>query len=233
MDGLHSVLEALQHPDRLESVIVCEDYLTSKRATAALKRLPASIPVIETSVEVFTSIVPDKHPQGVAAVVRQQWTRLDDITPDDGLWVALSGVQYPGNLGTILRTCDAVGASGIIVLGNATDPYHPTAVRAGLCAYFTQSIVHSSVEAFAAWLARSRFTVIGASADGEKDYRRTDYRLPMILMMGSEGQGLEPSVRALCDELVAIPMRGQNDSLNLAVATGIVLYEVLEQTAPT
>lgn len=229
VEGLHGVLEALNHPERVEMVVAAYDLLKSERGCTALNHLPSSIPLIETSADVFSNIASRDNPQGIMAVVRQQWTALHKIHPQDGVWVALCDVQYPGNLGTILRTCDAVGAEGVIILGNATDPYHPTAVHAGLSAYFTQKIVHAEFAEFALWARQGQYKVIGASADGAVNYRRATYPLPLILMMGSEGHGLGQAQRDLCDALVAIPMYGQNDSLNLAVATGVLLYEILAQ----
>jgi len=237
VEGLHAFIEALNHPERIEMIVVCYDLLKSARGCDALNRVSASIPVLELDVALFSSIMTCGKPQGIAAVVRQHWLSLgcipdaQDSLPDEGLWVALCDVQYPGNLGTILRTCDAVGAAGVIVLGNATDPYHPTAVRAGLSAYFTQNLVQTDHETFAAWLRESHYGVVGASADGTQHYRDTDYTLPLILMMGNERYGLSQVQRDLCDGLVAIPMHGQNDSLNLAVATGVLLYEVIAQKA--
>ena len=238
VEGLHGVLEALNHPERVEMIIVSYDLLRSSRGYEAINGASDSIPVLELDGALFSSLMTCGKPQAIAAVVRQEWLSLEriaqhaeDTPPGDSLWVALCDVQYPGNLGTILRTCDAVGAAGVIVLGNATDPYHPMAVRAGLSAYFTQKLVRADYWQFARWVQGSDYTVIGASADGTQHYRDMDYTLPLILMMGSEGYGLSPEQRGLCDELVAIPMYGQNDSLNLAVATGVLLYEAIAQKA--
>ncbi|MCA9890348.1 MAG: RNA methyltransferase [Anaerolineae bacterium] len=236
VEGLHGVLEAMNHPERIELLVVSYDLLKSARGWEALNRIANSIPVLELDATLFGSIMTREKPHGIAAVVRQHWVSLESISRhtedtslEAGLWVALCDVQYPGNLGTILRTCDAVGADGVIVLGSATDPYHPMAVRAGLSAYFTQNLVQTDYQKFAAWVQESQYTVVGASADATHCYRDMDYPLPLILMMGSEGHGLSQAQRNLCDGLVAIPMHGQNDSLNLAVATGVLLYEVVAQ----
>ncbi|QPC83908.1 RNA methyltransferase [Phototrophicus methaneseepsis] len=239
VEGLHGVLEALHHPERVEMLVVSYDLLKSARGYDAINRVAASVPVLELDTTLFSSIMTREKPHGIAAIVRQDWTPLENIchlrvdsSSGEDLWVALCDVQYPGNLGTILRTCDAVGAAGVILLGEATDPYHPTAVRAGLSAYFTQHLVRADYQQFTTWVMGSDYTLIGASADGAQYYRGSTYPLPLILMMGSEGHGINPAQRELCDGLVAIPMCGQNDSLNLAVATGVLLYEVIAQKQP-
>lgn len=234
IEGIHAVVEALAHPDRVETVVVCHDMLTSTIGQEAVEmaRQKYDISVLETTGAVFKTISTRQNPQGIAAVMRQQWHDLEQIEagPQE-LWVALDGVQYPGNLGTILRTCDAVGASGVILLNDATDPHHPTAVRASMSGIFTQKIVQTDSGRFAGWKRHTNYQLVGASDDATYQYRDLAYTLPMILFLGNEGAGLAPQDRTLCDELVYIPMLGRNDSLNVAVAAGVLLYEILAQVS--
>jgi TrmH family RNA methyltransferase len=230
VEGIHPVITALDYPDQVEAVIVCWSMLTSDTARAAVcaARRKYGVQVLETAEDVFESVTQRDHPCGLAAIVRQSWQGLKHVNiRSSGLWVALDAVQYPGNLGTILRTCDAVGASGVILLDNATDPYHPTSIRASLSGIFTQKLVRADFDTFARWKQRVGCRLVGASDDASTHYQRVDYDLPMVLLMGSEGDGLSTPHRALCDEIVSIPMRGRNDSLNIAVATGVILYEIL------
>jgi TrmH family RNA methyltransferase len=138
-------------------------------------------------------------------------------------------VQYPGNLGTILRTCDAVGGAGLILVGPATDPYDPAAVRASMGAVFSQRLVRASREELAAWKRRHTCLVVGTSPAAAAHYRTVSYRPPVVLCMGSEGHGLSQDLKALCDVMVRIPMVGRCDSLNVGVAASIVLYEIEHQ----
>ncbi|HEX2979947.1 MAG TPA: RNA methyltransferase [Anaerolineaceae bacterium] len=153
---------------------------------------------------------------------------MDEVRIDRN-WVALDSVADPGNLGTILRTNDAVGGAGVILLDHSTDPYDVTAVRASMGAVFSQRLVRASLSEFAAWKQRHSVAVIGTSDAAKMDYHQTHYPSPMVLLMGSEREGLTPQHIAICDLMVAIPMVGRSDSLNLAVATAVVLYEMFNQ----
>lgn len=190
----------------------------------------AGTPCLMVSDDVFASIASKEHPQGLAAVIRQQWTGLDAAPAEDGLcWIALEGVQDPGNLGTILRTSDAVGAAGVILLGNATDPYDPTAIRASMGAIFAQRLVRASWDEFLVWAAAGGCHIAGTSDAASDDYCAVAYPRPLVLLMGSEREGLAPEQQRAVDRMVRIPMAGRSDSLNLAVATAIMLYEVFNQ----
>lgn len=231
-EGIRWVIEALNHPHLVEQVVVCPALLKSAAAYDALAAAyrDTAIDVLEVSEQVFRSIAVRQNPKGILAVVHQQWTPLEAIpTAGAQLWVALHAVQYPGNLGTILRTCDAVGAAGVILLDHATDPYDPASVRAGVSSIFSQQIVRADLATFAAWQRQSGWAVIGASGDAAQSYREIGYALPLVLLMGSEGEGLNAPQRRLCSDLVSIPMCGRNDSLNVAVAASVILYEIVAQ----
>ena len=137
--------------------------------------------------------------------------------------------QDPGNIGTILRTCDAVGVSGLILLANSADPYDPSAVRASMGAIFTQRLVRATWNDFVAWKKAHAVPLVGTSGGAAQDYQRVAFPAPMVLLMGSEREGLSPTQQAACDLLVRIPMVGHSDSLNLAIATAVVLYEAFDQ----
>jgi TrmH family RNA methyltransferase len=146
--------------------------------------------------------------------------------------VALHDVQHPGNLGTIVRNNDAIGGDGVILSGLHTDPYHPVAVRGSLGAVFSQRLLRATAEDVAAWARRGECTVIGTSPAGSVDYREADYASkPVLLISGSERIGISEAQAALCDAVVRIPMAGLVESLNLAIATALVQFEVLRQNA--
>ena len=167
--------------------------------------------------------------------MRQRWKKLEEIDfplrsgVSSSTWVALDSVADPGNLGTIMRTHDAVGGEGIILLDQSTDPYDPSAARASMGALFTQSLVKASFAQFREWKQQVGVPVIGTSDAAAVDYTAYRYPARMVLLMGSERQGLQDHHLALCDEVVSIPMAGRSDSLNLAVATAVVLYEIFNQ----
>lgn len=185
-----------------------------------------SIPVYPVTPEVMEAVAGKDNPQGLIAVVRQRLTRLDDLSAAAHPWlVALVSPQDPGNVGTILRTIDAVGASGLLWVNGGVDPFHPSAIRAGMGACFRVPIVKTDWAEFAAWAGRERYRICGTSARGRDGYREPDlYIPPVILLLGSEREGLSDEQAAACDVLLRLPMHGRVRSLNLAVAAGVFLY---------
>ena len=183
---------------------------------------------LEVSQGVLAKLAAKDNPQTMLGVFEQRW--IPEPAPtgvaDDAVWVALEGVRDPGNLGTIIRTADAVGASGVALVGTSCDPYSREAVRASMGSIFNVALVRMSQERFLAWAAAWKGDVVGTHLSGTEDYRAVRYRVPTLLAMGSEGPGLSPELAAACSRLVKIPMAGRLDSLNLAVATALMLYEI-------
>jgi TrmH family RNA methyltransferase len=231
VDGLHLVAAAAQQQASIETCIVAPELLASAFGRELAQALGhSSGRSIEVTADVFQSLAARDQAQGIGVVARQRWQDLARLRPEAGqCWVALDTVQYPGNLGTILRTCDAVGGAGVILLGSTTDPYDPVAVRASMGAIFSQRLARASFAEFTAWSRRHSVTVVGTSPAAALDYQAPAYRPPLVLLMGSEPRGLSHEQQALCDVMVNIPMVGHSDSLNLAVATGVMLYEVFNQ----
>jgi TrmH family RNA methyltransferase len=231
VEGLRIVAEALQLNADIETLVVSPALLESSFASDLVKDWQNKrLPILDVSPEVFTSFSLKEGPQGIGAVIRQRWLSLNQITLAPGsLWIALDAVADPGNLGAILRTGDAVGAAGVILLDHSTDPYDPTAVRASMGALFSQQIVKVSLMEFVLWKKECGCQVVGTSGAAPIDYHHLDYPDPCVLLMGSERQGLQPHLLEYCDWLVSIPMIGRSDSLNLAVATAVVLYEIFNQ----
>ena len=170
------------------------------------------------------------NPQIVLGAFGQRWDSLATIEEvADQSWVALDRVRDPGNLGTIMRTADAVGAKGLILIGDCTDPYSVEAVRASMGAVFNIRIVASSEEAFLKFVASWKGRIVGTALPAVTDYRKADYSGPLIMLMGNEQSGLTKNLMDACSQLIKLPMLGRSDSLNLAVAAGITLYEALTQ----
>ena len=233
IEGIRIVSEAVQMGAEIEMLIYAPALLKSQFALELLStQRDQGIPCLEVTAEVFKSLSVKEGPQGIGAVVRQRWERLDEVRLTNELcWVALDAAQDPGNIGTILRTSDAVGGRGLILLGNCADPYDPGALRASMGAIFSQRLVKASFAEFAQWKRERAYTVVGTSGAAKTDYRQASYVSPLVLLMGSERQGLSDGQQAICDLMVRIPMVGRSDSLNLAVATGVILYEIFYQSA--
>ena len=231
IEGLRIVIEALQQGAEIECLVVAPDLLTSEFGWQKVEEENRrGIQVLQVNQVVFNSLASKENPQGIAAVVHQRWQELGSLSQaGQDLWVALASVADPGNLGTILRTNDAVGGKGVILLDNSTDPYDLTTIRASMGAIFTQSLVKTTFEQFLQWKRAHDYPLIGTSDRASTDYCRASYPLPMILLMGSERMGLSEEHMRDCDQVVSIPMVGRSDSLNLAVAAGVMLYEIFNQ----
>jgi TrmH family RNA methyltransferase len=181
--------------------------------------------VIEVTEEILAKVSRRDNPQAVVGVFDQVFTPLSAIDPATApCWVALHRVRDPGNLGTIVRTADAAGCGGVILVGECCDPYSVEAVRATMGSIFAVPLVQATEAEFTAWRAGWPGSVVGTLLSATVDHRQAEYRKPTLVLMGNEQQGLTPDLAALCDVNVKIPMRGRADSLNLSVATGVMMY---------
>jgi len=232
-EGLRVVGQAVDSKANIVELLWCDELLISDYGKSLISQLSQnpSIEISELSREAFESLARKDKPQGIAAVIRQEWHSLEKHQAiENGVWVALEAVQNPGNLGTILRTCDAVGAKGLILLDHSTDPYDPAAIKASMGAIFTIPIYKSSFEGLQNFLTLNpTLQTIGTSDKATQDCFEFDYPNPLLLIMGSEREGLSQNYIDLCQNMISIPMEGQNDSLNLSVATGVMLYQIYNQ----
>lgn len=174
------------------------------------------------------------NPGAVAAAYAIPDTSLARIDRHSArVWVVAENLRDPGNLGTILRTCDATGAGGLILIDQCCDPFSLEAGRASMGALFTRAVAQASGEEFFAWLRSGAGELVGATLSGTSiDYRAHRYTAPCFIMMGNEQAGLPDAYTARCDALVKMPMKGTADSLNVAVATAVLLYTALGQFEP-
>lgn len=231
VEGIRFLKQAHDYRVRIHFVIVAPEMLTSPFGRQLVSELwQSGVPCLQVSNETFEALSLLHHRQGVAAVVEQRWTALRKAHPNQVLcWLALSRIQSPGNLGTILRTASAVGAAGVILIGEQVDPFHPTTLRATMGAVFSLRYVRTTPERFRDWVTQHRCTVIGAAPGARRCYDQVRYPRNTVLWMGNERKGLSPAEQQLCHRLVKIPMVGDVDSLNVSVAAGILLYEVFRQ----
>ncbi|TPG42922.1 RNA methyltransferase [Sphingomonas koreensis] len=185
---------------------------------------------IETVPDILSKLSGKDNPQAVVGVFAEFATSLESLDRStSGIWLVAEKLRDPGNLGTILRTGDAVGAGGLILIDDCVDPFSVEAVRASMGALFTVPIAQARWGDFLVWLRQGPGRLVGLSLDTEHDYRAARYERPTFLLTGNEAQGLPVGYAAACDLLVKLPMRGKADSLNAAVATAVMAYEVLAQ----
>ncbi|MCF6369377.1 TrmH family RNA methyltransferase [Rhizobium halophilum] len=183
--------------------------------------------VLEVSEKVLSSITRRDNPQMVVGIFDQRWASLDALQPEkDATYVALDRVRDPGNLGTIIRTADAAGAAGVLLIGDCTDPFSLETVRATMGSIFAIPLVRTAPDEFLAWRKRAGVEVVATHLEGAVDYRTVDYtKKPIALLMGNEQSGLPDALAKAADRLVRIPQQGRADSLNLAIATAVMLFE--------
>jgi len=189
--------------------------------------------VIEMDEDVLAKVTGKDNPQAVAGVFAEFDTTLASLDRNAApIWLVAQAMRDPGNLGTMLRTGDAVGAGGLILLDDCADPFSVQAVRASMGAIFTQRIARASWSEFIAWLRAGEGQLVAASLRNATDYRSAPYRAPCFLLVGNESQGLPQALEDACDLRVTIPMRGRADSLNAAIAGAVLAYEALAALTP-
>jgi TrmH family RNA methyltransferase len=228
-EGLKLVIDALDLGWSIKTLVFAKAGLGNPAIEkVAARTVAAGGLVLEVSEKVLSAITRRDNPQMVVGVFAQKYLPLKDIRPaDDDVWVALDRVRDPGNLGTVIRTIDAVGAKGMILVGDTTDPFSLETVRATMGSIFAVPVARATSEQFLAWLREFPGLVAGTHLKGAVDYRSVDYSgRPVLLLMGNEQQGLPDNLAAACEKLLRIPQAGRADSLNLAVATAVMLYEV-------
>ena len=228
-EGLKLIIDALDLGWKLKILVIAKAALDKPLAVKTTARAVATgALVLEANEKVIGAITRRDNPQGVIGVFEQRWQSLRDIRPSgEDVHIALDRVRDPGNLGTILRTADAVGAKGIILIGETVDPFSMETVRATMGSIFAVPIARASEAEFLAFRKSFKGLVAGTHLMGAVDYRSIDYRgRPTLLVMGNEQAGLTDALAAACDKLIRIPQEGRADSLNLAVATAVALYEI-------
>jgi len=221
VEGIHHVGEAMAAGWDVEAVLYAPAKLKSAFAHEMLSRFPGRIE--QVSGKVLEAIAGKDNPQGILAIVHKRSRHLADLG-DIRCGVALVAPQDPGNLGTVLRTVDAVRADAVFVLDGGVDQYHPTAIRASMGACFWIPIVYTGFDEFEAWGRARHCALIGTTAHGGEELRAFTAPHRWILILGSEQKGLSAEQQSACDVVLSLPMKGRTSSLNLAVAAGILLY---------
>jgi RNA methyltransferase, TrmH family len=237
-EGIRHVGEAVEAHAGVEYICYAPELLTSEFANRLIQeQSKLGVSCLTLDEDTFASLAGKENPQGILAVVRKPKKSLTGLSASNFKWgVALVAPQDPGNIGSILRTIDAVGAGGLLLLDDrennqyCTDPYHPSSVRASMGSIFWYPPITAEFSEFQSWVRANRVMVYGTSAHASQDYRQVKgFKQPLVLLMGSEREGLTPSRAAACDVMLKLPMRGRVTSLNLAIATGVMLYTILDR----
>ncbi|MDP2116888.1 MAG: RNA methyltransferase [Brevundimonas sp.] len=230
-EGLKFIGEALDQQRSPRLLLVGEDarpHPILDRARAATRAAGGEVMIVTHAI--LEKISRRDNPQTVLGVFDQAYTPLSAIEPVTApAWVALEQVRDPGNLGTIIRTADAAGCGGVILIGDCVDPFSVEAVRATMGSVFAVAIARATPAEFLAWRQTWPGSVIGTRLDAQTGYRDAAIQRPALILMGNEQAGLTDALAAACDVNVKIPMRGRADSLNLAVATGIMVYAATDR----
>jgi TrmH family RNA methyltransferase len=237
VEGIQPVWQAVEAGADVDTLVVAPDLLArtaggSRAAARVAAQEGRGVRVTRMTGELFGRLSGRDGPSGLAAIVRGRTLGLDSLRAGTGsMYVALHEVGNPGNLGTIIRTASAAGGAGVLLLGASTDPFDPVAVKASMGALFSVPVVHEqAVDAFFGWAAEAGVTVVATSGRAPVSFWEARYPRPAALLLGSEGAGLPADVLARGDQQVRIPMTGTAESLNLAVAAGLLLYEAARQS---
>lgn len=231
-EGISIVLRALEHRAPVQAIIYCPELLRSESANRAIAAAQERIPCYEADTGLFGSISSRDNPVGIAAVIAYQDRAPGELpTEADSVYVALDEIKSPGNLGTILRTADGLGFTGVALIGDSTDQYHPECVKASMGTLFSVPVVRfTSTTDFLGWCRERELAVITTSCHARDDITQVrSYPRPAALLMGAEATGLAGETLEAGRLQVQIPMRGAASSLNLAVATAILMYDIISK----
>jgi TrmH family RNA methyltransferase len=231
IEGIRNFVQAHDAGVHFEAVVYsrvplkgdCPEMLSRRLAARGVARL-------HVTPEHFRSVSLAQHASGIGAIIRQRWTPLDAVEPDRGIGLlVMEEIRSPGNLGTILRTAEACGIGAVILVGMWCDPYDPAAMQASKGGIFHLRLVRTRHEELRRWAASRGVRLVGLSPRCEPIWTGLPRAGPIGLVIGEERRGLSPALRAMCDRLVSLPMTGRADSLNVGVAAGVAMYELVRR----
>jgi TrmH family RNA methyltransferase len=231
VEGRDEVALAIASGAAIETLFIEEGAASSRPNRALLSRLGGT-EVIEVTPAVFARLAYRENPDGWLAVIRNPYTaldRLDQETGAEALLLVVDGIEKPGNLGAMLRTADAAGATGVIVSGAGTDPWNPNAIRASKGAVFAVPLAVAPAAEAIAWLRDRDIRIIAADPAAATTFTEAALVGPLAIVVGAEDEGLSPAWRQAADDTVSIPMRGHVNSLNVAASAALLLYEAVRQ----
>jgi len=232
IEGIRQFVQAFDARMRYDTVIQSPILLKSPLAEMIVRRLKAQgVRRVKVSPEQFRTISTTERASGIGAIVKQQWFPLAHAEPGRGLcWVVLEEIRSPGNLGSIVRTAEAAGASGIIFVGPRCDPFDPAVVRASMGSLSHLPLVRTTHHELARWATTHDVMLTGLSPEAERLWTELPAAKSVGVVLGEERGGLSTPLRRLCHTMVRLPMTGNADSLNVSVAAGVMMYELVRRS---
>lgn len=235
IEGYRETLRALEGGQKIEELFYCPSLFLGVNETTLIARLQKTgTRLFECNEKVFHKLSYRDRPDGLLAVALQHHLNLDDLqkiiaSKSNPFLVVAEAIEKPGNLGTILRSSDAVGADGVLICDRCTDIFNPNVVRASVGTLFTIPVVEAEGLKTLAWLKKQKIQILAATPHATVEYTSVDMRGPLAIAVGTEQLGLSKLWMEEADLQVRIPMLGVADSLNVAMATTLLLYEALRQ----
>ena len=233
VEGLQPVWRAVTAGRQLEALIVAPELLTSTPAAEMVAELERDgVPVTRVSAGIFRRLSDRDGPAGLAAIVHGGVGGLAELAATgESVFVVLHELQNPGNIGTIVRTADAAGAAGVILLGTSADPLSGASIKASMGSLFALPVVSvAEPPELLAWAAEHGLRLIALTGGGAGELWQAPMPRPLLVMLGNEGAGLPEALLSAADQSVRIPMTGTAESLNVAAAAAVVLYELKRRT---
>ena len=231
IEGIRFVEEALNAGAGIELIMVSERLQGIKGGKKILEKAAAwKHKVVTVSDRLFREVSDTENPQGVLAVVKMMDYSLVDVVRDNSLVLILDSLQDPGNMGTIIRTADAAGVTGIIISKGCVDIYNPKVLRSTMGSVFhVPFCITDNLNKTVEWLKSNNIRLLAAHLDGASNYFDLDLKGSIAFIVGNEANGISDEIASLADLLVKIPMPGKAESLNASVAAGLLMYEAVRQ----
>lgn len=229
IEGYRELLRASEGGQEIETLFVCKELFLGSNERKVIEHYAAKeASIVGCTEKIFRTLSYRDRPDGLLAIAPQQPKTLSDL-PSSGIFIVAEAIEKPGNLGTILRSADSVGASSVIICDRCTDIYNPNVVRASVGTLFTLPVVEASSEEALSWLRSHNIKIAAATPYADLIYTEADLSGPLAIVVGTEQYGLSSLWLDGADLKVKIPMLGRADSLNVAMATTLLLYEALRQ----
>ena len=232
LEGIRQFVQACDARVPIETIVYSRVLLKSDLAEMLVRRQGAAgVRRVAVTPEQFRTVCTTERASGIGAIARQSWTPLASFTVAGGRHVlVVENIRSPGNLGTILRTAEATGLAGVVFLSPSCDPFDPVVVRASMGGLFHLRLTRAAHDQFRRWAAVNGVDVVGLSPDSPRLWTELEIGAgPVAILVGEERAGVTARGRAMCGQTVRLPMAGRADSLNVGVATGVMLYELVRR----
>ncbi len=223
IEGAKSIREATKYGVKLDYILIAREQLELMHE---FKEYPGDVVLVENNI--FKKLSEEKNPQGIMAVARFYSHSLDDIAENGKAFLVLDRIQDPGNMGTLIRSADAFGVDGILLSSGCCDVYSPKVVRATMGSIFHIPFVYEDMDSIMNAMSKNDVFVIGTSPHAAEVIKDADIRLPAAVVLGNESVGMDDNILLKCDGKVKIDMKGRAESLNVAVAGSIIMYEIFK-----